>query len=60
MINPSDFIKVAPKQEISGTQVGGTFVCQDCKESVADAVLDEDKMILIYTCSSGHSNEAKI
>lgn len=60
MINPSDFIKVAPKQEINGAQVGGTFVCQDCRESVADAVLDEDKMILVYTCSFGHSNEAKI
>jgi hypothetical protein len=60
MINPSDFIKVTQKQEISGAQVGGTFVCQDCRESVADAVLDEDKMILVYICSSGHSNEAKI
>lgn len=60
MINPSDFIKVTPKQEVDGAKVGGTFVCQDCLESISDAVLDEDKMILIYTCSSGHKNEAKI
>jgi hypothetical protein len=60
MINPSDFIKVTPKQEIAGAKVGGTFVCQDCLESISDAVLDEDKMILVYTCSLGHANEAKI
>lgn len=60
MINPSDFIKVTPKQEVSGAKVGGTFVCQDCLESISDAVLDEDKMILVYTCSSNHKNEAKI
>lgn len=60
MIDPNDFIKVTPKQEVSGAQVGGTFICQDCMESVNDAVLDEDKMTLVYTCSAGHTNEARI
>ena len=60
MIDPNDFIKVVPKQEPKGSEVGGTFVCQDCMEPVNDAVLDEDKMTLVYVCSSGHENEAKI
>lgn len=60
MINPGDFIKINKVEEPTGTKVAGTFVCQDCRESVSDAALDEDKMILIYTCSSGHKNEAKI
>jgi hypothetical protein len=60
MIDPNDFIKVTPKQEVSGAKVGGTFVCQECMQPTGDAVIDEDKMILVYTCPSGHANEAKI
>ena len=60
MIDPNEFIKVSPKQEVSGAKVEGTFVCQSCMESTAAAVLDEDKMILFYTCSCGYTNEAKL
>ena len=60
MINPGDFIKINKVEESIGAKVNGTFVCQNCMEPVGEAILDEDKMVLIYKCTSGHSNEAKI
>jgi hypothetical protein len=63
MINPNDFLNSTPKQEQPKEElnmVGGTFICQDCLTPVAQAVLDEDSMSLIYTCKDGHRSEAKL
>lgn len=60
MINPGDFIKINKVEEPIGAKVTGTFVCQNCMESIGFAVLDEDSMVLKYTCAAGHDNEAKI
>lgn len=60
MINPGDFIKINKVEEPIGPKVTGTFVCQNCMESIGFAVLDEESMVLKYTCAAGHDNEAKI
>ena len=63
MINPKEFIgnnSKAPEPKPELETVGGSFVCQDCLETVKQATLDEDTMSLFYTCSIGHSNEASL
>lgn len=60
MIDPSEFIKPKKEVEPEGLSVSGTFICQQCLENINDAVLDEDKMILVYVCTYGHVNEAKL
>jgi hypothetical protein len=60
MIDPKDFLKAKEQEEIPGIKVSGTFVCQECTEPTDSAILDEDKMILVYTCSLNHVNEAKL
>lgn len=63
MINPNDFINIAPKQEEPEEElntVGGTFICQECLVPVKEAILDEDSMSLRYTCKDGHKNEASL
>jgi hypothetical protein len=59
-INPNDFIKLKNSEDTEGLKVTGTFVCQNCMESIGFAILDEDDMILKYTCEAGHYNEAKL
>lgn len=60
MIDPKDFIKPKEEPKIEGLGVSGTFICQECFESVNSAILDEDKMLLVYTCTDNHVNEAKL
>jgi hypothetical protein len=59
-INPNDFVKLKNNEEQEGLKVTGTFVCQNCMESIGFAILDEDSMILKYTCAAGHDNEATL
>jgi hypothetical protein len=59
-INPNDFVKLKNNEEQEGLKVTGTFVCQNCMESIGFAILDEDSMVLKYTCAAGHNNEAKL
>ena len=59
-INPNDFIKLKSDDEPEGLKVTGTFVCQNCMESIGFAILDEDSMILKYTCAAGHNNESNL
>jgi hypothetical protein len=59
-INPQDFIKLKKNDDSEGLKVTGTFVCQICMESIGFAVLNEDEMVLKYTCAAGHNNEAKL
>lgn len=59
-IDPSQFIKITEKEDPKGARVTGSFVCQTCLETINFAVLDEDEMILKYTCPTGHDNEAKL
>jgi hypothetical protein len=58
-INPEDFIK-APNTEEEGVSISGTFICQTCLEDTNSAILNEDEMIIIYSCGSGHRNEATL
>ena len=63
MIDPTQFIgnnAKAPEPEPELETVGGSFVCQDCLQTVKQATLNEDTMSLFYTCSDGHQNEAKL
>ena len=64
MINPKDFIS-GEKQESESSDfpdMSGTFICQDqnCMERVTKAKLDESRMRILYVCSNGHKNEAKL
>ena len=60
MIDPTKFIKLTDKEEPQGARVTGTFICQTCMESIGFAVLNEDEMVLEYTCPTGHVNEASL
>jgi hypothetical protein len=60
MIDPSDFIKITKNEDPAGARVSGTFICQTCLESIGFAVLNEDEMVLVYTCAAGHKNEATL
>lgn len=60
MIKPEDFIKPKEDDQKIGIQVSGNFICQECLVSVYEAVLDEEKMVLVYICSDGHVNEATL
>jgi len=60
MIDPKEFLTTKKEDEPQGLKVSGTFICQECYESVNAAVLDEDKMLLVYSCTLNHVNEAKL
>ena len=62
MIDPNDFIGTKQPKEIEEDRlvVSGTFVCQECNESVNQALLNEDTMILTWTCSLSHQSKASL
>jgi hypothetical protein len=61
MIDPKDFIgKETDTIKEEKISVSGNFICQECMISVYLASLDEDEMVLKYTCSDGHQNEATL
>lgn len=37
-----------------------SLACPECNEIVSSGKLDEDEMILYYTCSYGHNAKVKI
>lgn len=64
MIDPKEFLNKDKQntQEVSDDSiaVSGTFVCQECNESVRKANLDEGKRKLVWTCSKEHYSEARL
>lgn len=60
MIDPREFIKVPTPKSEEGVNVSGTFICQECMESIGFATLDEDNMELVYVCAAGHKNVASL
>lgn len=50
----SKFIGKPKEQEISGQDVGGSFLCQHCDEVVSEAKLDYENQLLQWVCSSSH------
>jgi hypothetical protein len=63
MIDPKDFVsgnKKEPEPENQLESIRGSFVCQECLETVKDALFNEDAMSLYYTCLQGHKNEATL
>lgn len=62
MIDPKEFLN-KDKTEIDiddSISVSGTFICQECNETVRNARLDEAKRKIVWQCSSNHSSEAKL
>jgi hypothetical protein len=64
MIDPKDFLnKDKQKSEPvvdDSIPVSGTFVCQECDETVHNARLDESKRKLVWSCSQEHYSEARL
>lgn len=60
MIDPKDFVKVSPEIVDPGIRVSGNFGCQTCNKYADHARLDEDEMVLTYTCPDGHTSEATL
>jgi hypothetical protein len=42
------------------SDVSGSLACQECDEVVYNGGLDEDTMILTYTCSKNHESKVKL
>jgi hypothetical protein len=61
MIDPKTFIGKDNEAQVEDKiSVSGNFICQECLISVYLASLDEEDMVLNYTCSEGHINQASL
>jgi hypothetical protein len=62
MINPKDFLnKENTEEDVEEyIEISGTFMCQECSETVKSARLNEEKRKLIWKCSSNHQSEGKL
>lgn len=53
-----DFLGVTNKK--NSVKAGGSMACQECDEVVSEGWIDEDVMVLSYTCSKNHESKVKI
>lgn len=53
-----DFLQL--KNNSNYIEASGSFACQECEEVVNSGKIDEDNMILIYSCINGHNSRIKI
>ena len=63
MIDPKQFLnkdKVAQPVMDDSVEISGTFVCQECSETVHKAKLNEDKRKIVWQCSNEHYSEARL
>lgn len=63
MIDPKEFLNKDKKQEVvleDSIEISGTFICQECNESIHKAKLNEDKRKIVWVCSEGHNSEARL
>lgn len=49
-----DFLGKGEKPQLPGQQVGGSFQCQECYESVSEAYLNYEEGLLSWVCSKNH------
>lgn len=58
MPNPlEEFLNRDKPVIISGEEVGGSFVCQECEEVSVKAVLNYEENILQWVCSKDHVSQ---
>ena len=64
MIDPKDFLNRDKKVESDisddSINISGTFMCQECNETVRNAKLDEVKRKIVWYCSNKHYSEARL
>jgi hypothetical protein len=53
-----DFLNI--KSSSKYIDASGSFSCQECDEFINHGKIDEDNMILMYTCSMGHNSRIKL
>lgn len=51
-----DFLNLNKKY----VSVEGSLMCQECDEIVNSGKLNEDDMVLYYTCSSNHNSKVQL
>lgn len=62
MINPKDFLnKDSSTDDVEDViEISGTFLCQECSETVRSAKLNEQTRKLFWKCSNNHQSEGKL
>lgn len=53
-----DFI--GAKKTENTLSVSGSMRCQTCDEMVNSGTMDEDDMIIYYSCTQGHDSRVKL
>jgi len=53
-----DFI--GAKKTENRLSVSGSMRCQTCDEMVHSGTMDEDDMIIYYSCTQGHDSRVKL
>ena len=53
-----DFLK--PKPSNYFLEVSGNMRCLECEEPVYSGKVDEESMLLIYSCTKGHESRVKM
>lgn len=53
-----DFLGITKKKNM--VAVSGSLACQECEEIVNDGFIDEDEMIMYYSCSQRHESRIRM